>query len=247
MSGVDPEGALLQEWSLEEVVSKDDGNSRQCDREVANQSGNGSSLPTLLGRTRMPTRQMDKPQPVEKPSPSEEQMPVTKPFSVEHLPVFIHIYDVSQDSTVHAINTWLAHPSNPLKFGGIFHAGVEINGLEWYFESCDRKTIPGISCCEPRGHPEHRYRETVALKHSKLSAEDIGELLSQLIEEYPGDDYDTLHRNCCHFADDFCQRLGAGGIPGWIHRLARVGAGVDTMMYAVFGRGLLPDDDGASR
>jgi hypothetical protein len=163
----------------------------------------------------------------------------------ERLPVLLHIYDVSQEDSVHKINKWLAHRKNPLKFGGIFHAGVEINGLEWSFGASDKETVPGISCCEPRSHAQHRYRETVVLKPSKLSKGDVGELLSKMLEEYPGDDYDLLRRNCCHFADDFCRRLGAGGIPSWVHRLARVGAGVDNVMYAVLRQRLLPDDDGA--
>ena len=29
-------------------------------------------------------------------------------------------------------------------------------------------------------------------------------------------------RNCCHFADVFCQRLGAGGIPAWVGRPKQV-------------------------
>jgi hypothetical protein len=159
------------------------------------------------------------------------------------LQVLLHIYDVSQDDGVHKINKWLAHKRNPLKFGGIFHAGVEINGLEWSFGMSDRESVPGISCCEPRSHPQHRYRETVVLKRSKLSAEDVSELMVQLLEEYPGHDYDLLRRNCCHFADDFCRRLGAGGIPGWVHRLARVGAGVDTVLHTVLRQRLLQDDD----
>jgi len=57
-------------------------------------------------------------------------------------------------------------------------------------------------------------------------------VISALIEDYPGHDYHILRRNCCHFADDFCRRLGVGGIPSWIHRLARVGAEIDTLLHA---------------
>ncbi|CAE7283269.1 unnamed protein product [Symbiodinium sp. CCMP2592] len=46
----------------------------------------------------------------------------------------------------------------------------------------------------------------------------------------PTPDYDLLRRNCCHFADDFARRLGVGGIPGWVMRLAKVGAGVEAMI-----------------
>merc|ERR1712194_720802 len=51
-----------------------------------------------------------------------------------------------------------------------------------------------------------------------------------MLEEYPGHDYDLLRRNCTHFADDFCQRLGVGGIPGWIHRLARFIVVIENMV-----------------
>jgi hypothetical protein len=161
----------------------------------------------------------------------------------KRMPVLLHIYDVSQEDRVHNINKWLAHKRNPLKFGGIFHAGVEINGLEWSFGASDNETVPGISCCEPRGHQQHRFRETVPLKSTKLSAEDVSLLIGQMLEEYPGNDYDLLRRNCCHFADDFCRRLGTGGIPAWVHRLARVGAGVDKFMHVVLRKRLLPEDE----
>mmetsp|Transcript_22054 Transcript_22054/g.42343 ORF Transcript_22054/g.42343 Transcript_22054/m.42343 type:complete len:461 (-) Transcript_22054:123-1505(-) len=162
------------------------------------------------------------------------------------LPVRLHIYDVSQEDSVHKLNKWLAGKNSPLKFGGVFHAGVEVNGLEWSYGMSLSETQPGISCVEPRMHPAHRYRQTVKLRSTTLSGEEIAELISGLAEEYPGDDYDLLRRNCCHFADDFCRRLGAGRIPGWVHRLARIGARVDSALHAVTGRTLLdavePDD-----
>lgn len=71
------------------------------------------------------------------------------------------------------------------------------------------------------------------LRATRLSEDAIAEVISQLIEEYPGDDYDLLRRNCCHFADDFCRRLGVGGIPGWVHRLARIGARFEQLFRSV--------------
>lgn len=153
------------------------------------------------------------------------------------LPVFVHIYDVSQEDSVKKINKYLASRYSPIKFGGIFHAGVEVNGLEWSYGVSYTDTVPGLSCIEPRTHPAHSYRQTVQLRQTKMNAVEIADLLSTLIEEYPGDDYCLLRRNCCHFADDFCRRLGAGRIPGWIHRLARLGARVDGALQLI-GRGL---------
>jgi len=161
----------------------------------------------------------------------------------EKMPVLLHIYDVSHEDNVHKLNKVLAHKRSPFKFGGVFHAGVEVNGLEWSFGMSMAESVPGISCSVPREHSEHRYRQTVKLRSTRLSAEEVAELLSQLIEEYPGDDYDLLRRNCCHFADDFAKRLGAGRIPGWVHRLARVGAFVDGALQRVANRSILPEDE----
>jgi len=158
------------------------------------------------------------------------------------MPVFLHIYDVSQETSVRRLNKVFAHRRAPLKLGGVFHAGVEVNGLEFAFGMSESAAISGITCVLPRSNPQHRYRQTVRLRPTRLSDVDVAALISELIEEYPGHDYDLLRRNCCHFADDFCRRLGVGGIPGWVHRLARVGAMVDTAVHAVTKRRVLSDD-----
>jgi len=148
------------------------------------------------------------------------------------LPVYVHIYDVSKEESIQSLNSILAHKNSPVKFGGVFHAGVEVNGLEWSYGYSPSLSKPGVSCGKPRIHPQHVYRQTITLRNTKVVAEMIAEIISQLIEEYPGSDYNLLRRNCCHFADDFCRRLGVGGIPGWVHRLARLGAGVEAMIQS---------------
>lgn len=140
------------------------------------------------------------------------------------LPVMLNVYDVSQEETIQNLNSLLAHELSPVKFGGVFHAGVEVCGLEWsYGQSLDIHN-PGVSCCEPRMHPQHHYREAVELGYTTLSQEDVADLITELIEKYPGHDYDLLRRNCCHFAEEFALRLEVGGIPSWVHRLAYIGA-----------------------
>lgn len=145
--------------------------------------------------------------------------------------VYVHVYDVSQEEGIQKLNRILA-PRGVPKLGGVFHAGVEVNGMEWSFAYQPHQTRSGISCDPPKTHPQHHYRQTVKLGYTQFKDEEISEIMSSLVEEYPGDDYDLLRRNCCHFADDFCQRLGVGPFPGWIHRLARIGAGVATMLEA---------------
>ena len=38
---------------------------------------------------------------------------------------------------------------------------------------------------------------------AKLFCAQVAELISELAEEWPGTEYDLLHRNCCTFADTF--------------------------------------------
>eukprot|EP00927_Polykrikos_kofoidii_P079702 TRINITY_DN76510_c0_g1_i1.p1 TRINITY_DN76510_c0_g1~~TRINITY_DN76510_c0_g1_i1.p1 ORF type:complete len:458 (-),score=77.04 TRINITY_DN76510_c0_g1_i1:65-1438(-) len=174
----------------------------------------------------------------EEQTKDEKQVADAKKMAEENeegLPVLLHIYDVSQEEGIQKINRVLAHRFSPVKFGGLFHAGVEVLGLEWSYGFSENDTVPGVCCMEPRAHPQHHYRQTVTLRRTNVSQEDIGVIISTLLEEYPGHDYDLLRRNCCHFADDFAQRLGVGRIPGWIHRLARLGAGLDSAVQTFQG------------
>eukprot|EP00928_Gymnodinium_smaydae_P014937 TRINITY_DN15480_c0_g1_i2.p1 TRINITY_DN15480_c0_g1~~TRINITY_DN15480_c0_g1_i2.p1 ORF type:complete len:586 (-),score=133.18 TRINITY_DN15480_c0_g1_i2:68-1825(-) len=146
----------------------------------------------------------------------------------EGLPVFLHVYDVSHEAVIHRLNAVLAHRRSPLKFGGIFHTGVEVAGTEWYFGYCEEGS--GVRSQTPRNADLHRFRQTVDLPRTWLDETAVKELVGQLREEYNGRGYDLLRRNCCHFADDLCQRLGVGRIPGWVYRLARIGARWDAVL-----------------
>merc|ERR1712107_383341 len=146
--------------------------------------------------------------------------------------VNIHIYDVSQEEGVRKINRILANKYLPLKLGGVFHAAVEVHGLEWSFGFVPSDTKTGVYSSEPKKDPMHHYRQTVTLGRAKVAPEEVAPIISNLVEEYSGKNYDLLRRNCCHFADDFAVRLGAGRIPGWVHRLARLGATVENVLLA---------------
>eukprot|EP00403_Amphidinium_massartii_P005626 CAMPEP_0178377900 /NCGR_PEP_ID=MMETSP0689_2-20121128/4153_1 /TAXON_ID=160604 /ORGANISM="Amphidinium massartii, Strain CS-259" /LENGTH=427 /DNA_ID=CAMNT_0019997961 /DNA_START=63 /DNA_END=1342 /DNA_ORIENTATION=- len=125
---------------------------------------------------------------------------------LQHTQVLLNIYDVSQEDGVQQLNMFLAHTLSPLKLGGFFHTGVEVNGLEWFYGRPLGRMATGVCCCEPRENRQHHFRQTVQMVPTTMSPEQISEIIADLIEEYSGDDYDLLRRNCCHWADDFCQR-----------------------------------------
>lgn len=61
------------------------------------------------------------------------------------LAVEVHIYDASHQDGVRKLNNWLAHKRNPLKFGGVFHAGVEV-GVALF---CFCSEVSRLSCLLP--------------------------------------------------------------------------------------------------
>ncbi|CAJ1340188.1 unnamed protein product [Effrenium voratum] len=165
-------------------------------------------------------------------SPNLEVRP---PMVGEGIPVFLNVYDVSKRDAVKVLNTaWV-------RLGGAFHVGVEVGGMEWSYGRTFRDSRPGVVGLPPRKDPNHSYRETLQLGVTDMSLEDVNEVISNMIEDYPGRNYDVLRRNCCHFADDFCQRLAVERPPEWVHRLARFGVGVEETLQVMFGdQGVMP-------
>ncbi|CAE7475660.1 unnamed protein product [Symbiodinium sp. KB8] len=96
----------------------------------------------------------------------------------------------------------------------------QVYGREWsYGGAPGRRT--GVVCEVPRTNRKHRYRETISLGTTRLSASEVSLLIGDLIEKWLGEDYHWLHRNCLAFANEFCRKLGVGNIPAWIDRLPR--------------------------
>lgn len=133
--------------------------------------------------------------------------------------VYVHVYDLGQQRCVQNFNSVLWYMPLPLKVGGIFHVGIEVNSHEVSFAKDGIHISPF-----PRMDREHHYRETICLHKTYLDSKSIRQLTDTLEKEYNNTNYHVLHRNCCHFADDFCQCLGAGRIPSWVWRFARAGS-----------------------
>lgn len=47
--------------------------------------------------------------------------------------------------------------------------------------------------------------------------------MEKLAEEYSGNTYHLITKNCNHFCNDVCTRLTGKPIPRWVNRLARLG------------------------
>ena len=55
-------------------------------------------------------------------------------------------------------------------------------------------------------------------------------MLGDMIDEYPRWGYDLFRRNCRHFAEDLCSRIGVQRLPDWVYGLARLCAAAEDFM-----------------
>ncbi|KAJ4956006.1 hypothetical protein NE237_012789 [Protea cynaroides] len=139
--------------------------------------------------------------------------------------VILHIYDVTNSGSVKTNNT-ITQINKIFKdrigLGGIFHSAVQVYGdEEWSFGFCENGT--GVFNCPPSKNPMYTYRECITLGKTNLSIFKVNQILRELKTEWPGNSYDLLSKNCNHFCDVFCERLGVPKLPAWVNRFANAG------------------------
>ncbi|KAL4363219.1 hypothetical protein GQ457_04G013170 [Hibiscus cannabinus] len=139
--------------------------------------------------------------------------------------VRLHIYDVTNSGS-DKTNTTILQINKIFKdgigLGGIFHSAVQVYGEEeWSFGFCEHGS--GVFNCPSGKNPMYTYRESMVLGRTNFSKFKVNQILQELSGEWPGNSYDLLSKNCNHFCDEFCERLGVQKLPGWVNRFANAG------------------------
>uniref|UniRef100_A0A2P2JU90 PPPDE domain-containing protein n=2 Tax=Rhizophora mucronata TaxID=61149 RepID=A0A2P2JU90_RHIMU len=139
--------------------------------------------------------------------------------------VILHIYDVTNsgsektNSTIMQINKIF---KDGIGLGGIFHSAVQVYGDdEWSFGFCNYGT--GVFSCPSKSNPMYTFRESMVLGRTNFPIFKVDQVLRKLSREWPGSSYDLLSKNCNHFCDELCDRLGVQKLPGWVNRFANAG------------------------
>lgn len=139
--------------------------------------------------------------------------------------VILHIYDVTNSESDKTNNTIMQINKifkDTIGLGGIFHSAVQVNGdEEWSFGYCEQGS--GVFSCPARKNPMYTYRESIVLGQTDFSLFKVNQILRELSREWPGYSYDLLSKNCNHFCDELCERLGVPKLPGWVNRFAHAG------------------------
>lgn len=65
---------------------------------------------------------------------------------------------------------------------------------------------------------KNRFRESVEVGKTTMTQREIQTTIEKLSDEFVGNSYHLLQRNCNHFSDALCRQLTGYGIPNWINR-----------------------------
>lgn len=139
--------------------------------------------------------------------------------------VVVHVYDVTNSESQKTNNTIININKifkDGIGLGGIFHSAVQVYGSEeWSFGFCEYGS--GVFSCPPTKNPMYTFRETIVLGETDCTNGRVNLILRELSREWPGSSYDLLSKNCNHFCDDFCEKLGVQKLPAWVNRFANAG------------------------
>eukprot|EP00927_Polykrikos_kofoidii_P017828 TRINITY_DN18168_c0_g2_i1.p1 TRINITY_DN18168_c0_g2~~TRINITY_DN18168_c0_g2_i1.p1 ORF type:complete len:513 (+),score=61.60 TRINITY_DN18168_c0_g2_i1:80-1540(+) len=120
--------------------------------------------------------------------------------------------------------------------GGAYHVGVVVHRQEWSFGQSDYGT--GISSVRPRRHPSHRFRNSERIGFTRLTSRETSAVVAELADSWPGNKYNLFQRNCVHFAQAFCKRLGCSPVPSWLDSMCRsmlaVALPLDRLLHKAF-------------
>ncbi|KAK2998214.1 hypothetical protein RJ639_037133 [Escallonia herrerae] len=127
------------------------------------------------------------------------------------VPVYLNVYDLTP---INGYAYWLGL--------GVYHSGVQVHGVEYAFGAHDHPTT-GIFEVEPKLCPGFTYRKSILIGRTDMGPKDVRAFMEKLAEEYSGNTYNLITKNCNHFCNDACLRLTGKPIPNWVNRLARLG------------------------
>uniref|UniRef100_A0A5B6ZYE1 PPPDE domain-containing protein n=1 Tax=Davidia involucrata TaxID=16924 RepID=A0A5B6ZYE1_DAVIN len=127
------------------------------------------------------------------------------------VPVYLNVYDLTP---MNGYAYWLGL--------GVYHSGVQVHGVEYAFGAHEHPTT-GIFEVEPKQCPGFTFRKSILIGRTDMGPKEVHAFMEKLAEEYSGNTYNLITKNCNHFCNDACLRLTKKPIPSWVNRLARLG------------------------
>ena len=101
---------------------------------------------------------------------------------------------------------------------GTYHSGLQVHGTEWTFAS-----QAGVFSHAPKG-ANAPFRQSIVLGTTQMSSSEIASLAGTMKPDWPGSSYHLIKKNCNCFSDALAKQILGKGIPGWVNRMADIGA-----------------------
>ncbi|XP_044486500.1 deSI-like protein At4g17486 [Mangifera indica] len=127
------------------------------------------------------------------------------------VPVSLNVYDLTP---FNGYAYWLGL--------GVYHSGVQVHGVEYAFGAHEYPTT-GIFEAEPKQCDGFTFRKTILIGKTDMGLSEVRAVMEELADDYKGNAYNLITKNCNHFCNDACTRLTGNPIPRWVNRLARIG------------------------
>ncbi|CAA7041554.1 unnamed protein product [Microthlaspi erraticum] len=127
------------------------------------------------------------------------------------VPVYLNVYDLTP---MNVYGYWLGI--------GIYHSGLEVHGVEYGYGAHEQPSS-GIFEVEPKKCPGFTFRKSILVGETEMKAKEVRSFMLKLAEEFQGNKYHLITRNCNHFCNQVCLKLTQNAIPNWVNRLARLG------------------------
>ncbi|KAL1548003.1 deSI-like protein [Salvia divinorum] len=140
--------------------------------------------------------------------------------------------DVEKNQVMLFLNVYDLTPANKYLywFGlGFYHSGIEVHGLEYAF-GADVEPTSGVFEVEPRHCPDYVLRRSILLGSTDMSRSEICSFMDLIADQYQGNTYNLIYKNCNHFTDEVSHCLTGKRIPGWVNRLARIGSVIESVL-----------------
>jgi tetratricopeptide (TPR) repeat protein len=141
--------------------------------------------------------------------------------------VFLNVYDivppVNSAARVFCCSRW-----------GIYHTGVEVQGLEFSFGGHSDSST-GVFMAKPRSAKGCVFRQALPIGRADLDAIELRQLVAEISKSWPGNNYDPFQRNCNHFSESLCKELTGKATPAYINRFTK-----SCFVRGVFYRCLVP-------
>ncbi|KAM2399296.1 hypothetical protein ACFXTH_035872 [Malus domestica] len=113
---------------------------------------------------------------------------VPRKKKIGKVPVYLNVYDLTP---INGYAYWLGL--------GVYHSGVQVHGVEYAFGAHDHATT-GIFEVEPKQCPSFVFRKSILIGRTDLDPKEVRAFMEKLTEEYSGNPYHLITKNCNHGA-----------------------------------------------